>query len=183
MKLRILLILLALLLISPAQAAYWEDSPDLPVVCREDDSGCQILQMVMRGSFDFFDPADLLSGRVLSAALDSLCVVDDEDFAHFVDMFGVEEAVIRRYYYIALANCLWADIVTGSDPVSNEEHVLLLFLDPSTEENAQTQMDTIRSRMSDDSIDALAQAVGVPSDFVYYLIYSESWHDLDAGVF
>ena len=189
-KRSLLLLLVLAILAAPACAEnaispYWQPDPDHAITCVDDRGGCQVLQMVMTGSFDSYDPADNLSGRILSAALPMLCAVDDADFAHFVRYFDVNEGSLRRNYYIALANCLWADIDLGLDPGGNAaaaRRVLKLFLDPDSETDAQAQMDTIREQINDDVIDLMAQSIGTPPDFVRYLIFAENWRDAAAPI-
>ena len=82
--LRRLALLLAALLALPwaalAEDEYW-DAYDRPVVCCEDRTGCEVLQMVMMGSFAALQPTDSLTVRVMSAALPALCDVTDADFS------------------------------------------------------------------------------------------------------
>ena len=116
--LRRLALLLAALLALPWAAfagdEYW-DAYDRPVVCCEDRTGCEVLQMVMMGSFAALQPTDSLTVRVMSAALPALCDVTDADFSHFCEEFSVDEGTVRRLYYVAIANCLWADMLISPD--------------------------------------------------------------------
>ena len=97
--LRRLALLLAALLALPwaalAEDEYW-DAYDRPVVCCEDRTGCEVLQMVMMGSFAALQPTDSLTVRVMSAALPALCDVTDADFSHFCEEFSVDEGTVRR---------------------------------------------------------------------------------------
>lgn len=151
--LRRLALLLAALLTLPwvalAEDEYW-DAYGRPVVCCEDRTGCEVLQMVMMGSFAALQPTDSLTVRVMSAALPALCDVTDADFSHFCEEFSVDEGTVRRLYYVAMANCLWADMLISSDAggaAGAARRVLLLFLDPDSEENAEEQMEIIRAGM------------------------------------
>ena len=174
-KLWALCLIFALLCGGPA-LAYWE--PDRALECREDNRGCLVLQMVMTGSFAQFDPEDSLGGRMLSAALDSVCGVDEAQMEHFCEEFDTTPEEFLPYYYTAVGNCLWADILYGGDVDARTEsmhRVLLLFLNPGSVENAQEQMEAIRSRIQDDLILQMAQTTGVSEDFVRYLIFSGSW--------
>ena len=137
--LRRLALLLAALLALPwaalAEDEYW-DAYDRPVVCCEDRTGCEVLQMVMMGSFAALQPTDSLTVRVMSAALPALCDVTDADFSHFCEEFSVDEGTVRRLYYVAMANCLWADMRISPDAggaAGAARRVLLLFLDPDSE--------------------------------------------------
>ena len=116
--LRRLALLLAALLALPwaalAEDEYW-DAYGRPVVCCEDRTGCEVLQMVMMGSFAALQPTDSLTVRVMSAALPALCDVTDADFSHFCEEFSVDEGTVRRLYYVAMANCLWADMLISPD--------------------------------------------------------------------
>ena len=180
MKKALILLLALLSALSPASAEYWEDVTDRPFVCCDDRGGCQVLQMVMTGSFDGFDISDSLSVRVFSAALTRLCAVSEEDVAHFIKEFGVDEAVARRNYNVALGHCLWADILTF--PVLDDlratdaRRVLLLFLDPSSEPNGLEQMALIRASIDDALVNMLAEAASLPASFVEYLVYDSDWY-------
>jgi len=137
--------------------------------------------MVMLGTFDCFDADDGLNGRILSSALQKLSTVSGDDWAHFLDSFGTDEALLRTNYYIALANCLWADILYGA--TNNARHreitqVLLLFLDPEGHENADEQMASIREAISSELMAEMAETVGVPEDFIEHLIFSDNWRTL-----
>ena len=182
MNKRLLCILMAaLFLIRPAYAGYWESPPKEHLACTQNRAGCQVLQMVMLGTFDCFDQDDGLNGRILSSALQKLNAVNEDDRAHFIDSFGTDEAVLRTNYYIALANCLWADILYG--PTHNARHreitqVLLLFLDPESHENAAEQMEVIRTGISHELMTEMSETVGVPVDFIDHLIFSENWRTL-----
>lgn len=177
------LLLLALTLSLPARPApaeYWDDVAKRPVVCCDDRAGCQILQMVMMGSFVGFDPDDSLSVRVLSAALPRLCAITQEDIAHFIDEFDVPEEVIRRFHYIALGHGLWADIIASPTlddaRATDARRVLLVFLNPASEKNGLEQMALIRLGITDELIETLAQAAALPVGFVEYLIYDDDWY-------
>ena len=91
-------LLLAALLALPwaalAEDEYW-DAYDRPVVCCENRTGCEVLQMVMMGSFAALQPTDSLTVRVMSAALPALCDVTDADFSHFCEEFSVDEGTVR----------------------------------------------------------------------------------------
>lgn len=177
------LIALFLLLILPVPAAcaeYWDEDWLRPVVCCEDRIGCQVLQMVMMGSFDSIDPDNKLSIRVLSAAYPKLKSVSQDDISHFIEEFDVDEHVLRTDYYIALACCLWADILMGGseDPPEEEaRQVLLPFLDPSSDRTYGQQTGMIRSISNEEIYAKLAQRTGLKEDFIRYLIESEDWHD------
>jgi len=178
---RLTALFLLLALLTPAACAeYWDEDWLRPVVCCEDRFGCQVLQMVMMGSFDSIDPDNKLSIRVLSAAYPKLKSVTQDDFEHFMEEFDVDEQVLRTDYYIALACCLWADILMGKCMDAQEEEarqVLLLFLDPSSDTTAGQQTGMIRSIINDEIYAKIAQRTGLAKDFIRYLIESENWHD------
>jgi len=157
----------------PAAADYWPHDNSHAVACKEKRPGCQILQMVMMGCFDYAEAPDSLDERVLSAVLPQLRAVEDTEFEHFCGEFSVEEDVIRGYYYKALANCLLSDIHQNPDPGGDEtlvRRVLGLFLDPDSEENSAQQMESIRSEMTDDLAERMAKELGVPTEFIGRLI-------------
>ncbi len=180
MKKALILLLALLAALSTARAEYWEDITERPFVCCDDRSGCQVLQMVMIGSFDGFDVGDSLSVRVFSAALPRLSAVTEDDIEHFVEEYGVDEAVARRNYNVALGHCLWADILTfpeTDDARANEaRRVLLIFLDPSSEPNGLEQMAIIRANIDDALVCTLAEAASLPVNFVEYLVYDSDWY-------
>lgn len=183
MKKRIALLLALLLMLcgaACAERAYWPDT-SAPIVCLENTRGCQILQMIMMGCFDGMDPDDSLSTRVFAAAYPDLCALTQEDFDHFLSQFDEDADFLERCYYIALANCLWADIIV-SDYYGDERYVrrvLLLFLNPDAEQDADGQMEYIRSNTDENTIMKMAQVVGASEDFIEYLIYSDDWRSLD----
>ena len=178
---RLGLLLATLLALSwPALAAdeYW-DAYDRPVVCCEDRAGCEVLQMVMMGSFAATQPADSLTTRVMSAALPALCDVTDADFSHFCEEFSVDEGTVRRLYYAAMSNCLWADIRLSPDvdgAAGAARRVLLLFLDPESEEGAEEQMAIIREGVDAALIERMSAETGLPEDFIAYLMLGDDEH-------
>ena len=180
--LRRLALLLAALLALPwaalAEDEYW-DAYDRPVVCCEDRTGCEVLQMGMMGSFAALQPTDSLAVRVMSAALPALCDVTDADFSHFCEEFSVDEGTVRRLYYVAMANCLWADMRISPDvggAAGAARRVLLLFLDPDSEENAEEQMEIIRAGMDETLIERMSAETGLPADFIAYLMLGNDEH-------
>ena len=185
------ILLLTLLILSVALPAfadehhYWTAPEAHVLVCQEGLEGCKLLQMVMTGVFDSYDPEDTLNGRILAAALSKLCAVSDADFAHFLRYFTINEGTLRRCWYIALANCLWADIDLGVDPggtASAARRVLRLFLDPSSETDAAAQIAAIRSETDDAAIALIADPLALPHDFVRYLIFAEDWRSTTASI-
>lgn len=175
MKRIYMLALAACMLLSAASAhaEYWAGDVQRTVYCREAHPGCEVLQMVMMGSFAEVDETDRLSIRVMSAALAQLSAVTEEDVAHFHADFDVEEDVLRTNYYIALGNSLLSDILLDPGQEGQEEQVrrvLRLFLNPSAEWNAQLQMDVIRRQADQTLIDLMARTVNLPSEFIAYVI-------------
>lgn len=155
----------------PAQAEYWADQHT--VHCQEGYPGCEVLQMVMMGSFAEVDETDRLSNRVMSAALAQLSAVSEADMAHFLGVFDVEKNVLQENYYAALGNCLLADILLDPGQPGQEEQVrrvLRLFLRPEAEWNAQLQMDIIRNQADQTLIDLMAQTVKLPQAFIAHVI-------------
>lgn len=171
------LLLLVLLCSSSAVAEYWPHDSSHAVSCQSNQPGCQILQMVMMGCFDYVKMPDSLDKRVLSAVLPKLRTVDDAAFTHFCEEFSVEKPVILAHYYTALANCLFADIQLNPDPGGEEtlvRRVLALFLDPVSTADTQQEMQRIRSEMTDAVVQRMANQLGVPSGFIDYLIHAEA---------
>lgn len=177
MKRRIALCLTVCMLLftAPVSAAYWEDNAELKPHCTESNPACYVLQMVMMGGFDFFDPADPLTGRVLSAALPSLRSITEEDFAHFIGYFDVDEEMVYQYYYIALGNCLWAELRSAGRQATEEERLLLTLMEPAADEEAQAALAQLRAELSDEKQAAVAEAANVPLAFVNYLAGEENW--------
>lgn len=178
---RVMLIAMLLILLSSAALGeYWDEDWLRPVVCCEERLGCQVLQMVMMGSFDSIDPDNRLSIRVLSAAYPKLKGVSQDDLAHFMEEFDVDEQMLRKDYYIALACCLWADILMGEAEDAQEEEarqVLLPFLDPTADETNGQQNEMIRAIINEEIYVEFSQRTGLEADFIRYLIESENWHD------
>lgn len=182
MKRRLFAAILALtLLASCARAEYWSDITERPVVCCDGRTGCQLLQMVMMGTFADLNPHDGLETRVLSAVYPLLLEITEEEFAHFSDEFRVEPEVIRIAYYIALGNCLWADILTAAnveESAATARRILLLFLDPGNEKDARKQILTIRRALTPELIEQIADNAGLPKDFVEYVMTDDHWRSL-----
>ena len=172
-KICMLAMALAILFALPACAEYWTEEAQHTVYCQEGHPGCEVLQMVMMGSFGEFDGSDMLSIRVMSAALAQLSAVSEENMAHFHSYFEVEESVLRENYYRALGNCLLADILLDPGQAGQEEQVrriLRLFLDPDSQWDAQLQMDVIRKQADPALIELMAKAVGLPQEFIAHVI-------------
>ena len=172
MKRRLFIVVLIMTMFLPSAAAAndWETHS---IYCPDNKWGCRLLQMVMMGSFDDFQPDDALNVRLFSAAYPQLCILTEEDFDHFLLEFGEEEDDMRTRYYEALANCLWADILFQGIPRSrmgNEERVLMLFLDPAGEADSEAQCREISARITEDILEQLADAVQAPLAFVQWLI-------------
>lgn len=176
MKYRMLRVIAALMILTlfPGLAeGYWDASHEIR--CREHRLNCRLLQTVLMGSFAAFDPEDAVSGRILSAAFPQLCQITDDDIRHFSEEFSEDEAAVRAHRNEALANCLWADIVSDSAPaghLSAAQRVLLLFLDPAGQPDAQRQMEVIRAAMTDAVRKRISDATGVPEDFILWLMGS-----------
>lgn len=173
MKTYLTLILIFICACGSACAEYW-DEPNVKLVeCCENRPGCHVLQTVMTGSFAQMDAENSLSVRVLSAALPRLAAVTEDDFRHFSEYFGVDIEVITYYYNIALANCLWADMIITpiADDIDeqNARTVLHLFIDPISE-NANEQMQAIRENCTPQMAQLLADSAHVPVGFVEYLL-------------
>lgn len=174
-----LLLAAALCLAGGARAEYWDAWAERPVVCCENRTGCEVLQMVMMGSFASLDTGDSLTVRVMAAALPALCDVTAADFAHFCDEFDQNEASVRALYYVAVGNCLRADIHSAPDASGASgaaRRVLLLFLEPESEPDAQEQMAVIRAGMTRELIDTMAEETGLPADFIAYLTLGDDEH-------
>lgn len=173
---RICLLMLAawmLLFAAAAHAEYWADDVQRALHCEQEHPGCEVLQMVMTGSFGRVDEGDKLSIRVMSAALAQLSAVSETDFEHFMSYADVDADVLRENYYIALGNCLLADILLDPGQEGQEEQVrrvLRLFLNPSAEWNAQLQMDVIRKQADQELIELMARTVALPPEFIAYVI-------------
>ena len=168
-------ICIMLFLFPPAlagESGYWEGSVSDNPVCAEGREGCLLLQTVMFGSFRDADTEDNLSRRVLSAALEPLASVSDDDIAHFCEEFGEDEPLVRSLYYDALGSCLLADILLNpaDGPAAVARTVLLVFLDPEAMDNGQSQMDSIRAELDEADCDIIAEASGMPAGFVRQLL-------------
>ena len=155
---------------------YWQ--ADGEMACSEDLPGCRLLQMVMSGSFDCIDPSDSVNVRVLAASWPLLRDIKADDFSHFCDEFDVDSKRLELAYRFALANCLWADILLeggAKERLSDARRVLLLFLDPSDEPDADAQEKAIRAALTDEIVTTIAERAGAPEDFVRWLIESGDW--------
>ena len=54
--------------------------------------------------------------------------------------------------------------------------MLLLFLDPDSEENAEEQMEIIRAGMDETLIERMSAETGLPADFIAYLMLGNDEH-------
>ena len=166
------LIVAALLMLpASAAAAVWDGGHEIG--CAWNRPNCRLLQMAMTGSFDDYDPEDALTGRVYASVYPMLCKVSEEDVAHCAGEFGEDAGQIRACLYRALRSCLWAYILTEKLPsgrMTAAERVLLLFIDPSSQEDAEAQMAQIRSGMTDEVLQSIAREVGAPAAFVRWLV-------------
>lgn len=163
-----------------AESPYWSADLAHAGSCKQSRQGCEVLQMVLMGRFAGFDRTDNLSRRVFSAVLPMLLAVTQEDFDHFCVEFNVSQERARELYYIAMGNCLWADILLAEDTEADgalaaARVVLLLFLDPGSSLYGQEQIATIRAEMDDADIAGIADTAGLPFEFVKYLMTSEDW--------
>ena len=162
---------LALSVAGWAEGEKW--SADRPVACPEGVPGCRLLQMVMMGSFDAADPEDAVLERVLACVYPRLAAVTEQDLAHFAGEFGEDAEAVRLRWYDAMAGCLRAEInfsgLPGSAP-DPARRVLMLFLSPGAEPEAEAQKAQIRAEMTDDALGILARAVEAPEAFVRYVI-------------
>ncbi len=141
--------------------------------CREDRAACVLLQMAMAGEFHLFDHEDMLYLRVCSASLSRLCAITQEDIRHYQEEFDQEEEDVTDAWYRAISDCLWADILYRQDcgrHIRDSERVLLLFLDPASEEGSGDQIRQIRERIGEDTITLIAEEVGVSPEYVSWLI-------------
>ena len=165
--------------IALCESPYWTEQEQKSSACKESRIGCQALQMVLYGHFSTLDTDDSLNLRVLSAVLPLLCSTDESDFEHFCAEFGVEYTTAQQLYYIALGNCLWADIlsaVTLDESQASARRILLLFLDPSSQTDGPAQIASIRKVMTEEDIRLIADTAALPYEFVYYLMHTPDWN-------
>lgn len=54
--------------------------------------------------------------------------------------------------------------------MTTAERVMLLFIDPSSQENAEFQMALIREEMTADVLNTIAESIGAPVGFVEWTI-------------
>lgn len=150
---------------------------DHMIACPEGRSGCMLLQTVMMGSFREFDPGDALTRRICSAIYPQLSAVTQDDLEHFCAEFNEDRQLVRELLYESLSNCLWAYILTEKAPDEKTAaawHVLLLFLDPSSEPDAETQMESIRNMLTEQTIGQITEAAGADLEFIRSLLIEES---------
>ena len=165
---------LVLLFAVSATGEGWDGGRE--IACAEDLPGCRLLQMVMAGSFDDYDPEDAVLGRVLACVYPMLGALTEADLDHFVGEFGQDADAVRARWYGALADCLWAYLETEALPearLSAAQRVLLLFLEPSGDARAEAQRAQIREEINGDVIARIAGDVAVPPDFVEWLVMGE----------
>ena len=142
------------------------------ISCPDNRPGCLLLQSVMMGSLDSFDPEDSLVCRVYSAMYPQMCSVSEEDLTHFCAEFDEEKQFVQASYYRALANCLHAMLLTQTAPdetTANAWRVLKLFLDPSCEPDGPAQLTQILEQLDAPVIQILADAAGTDTAFIEWL--------------
>lgn len=170
--------LVAALLWGAGLAEHWPATREIR--CGEGRPGCLLLQTVMMGSFEGYEPGDFVGGRVLSAAYPRLCAITEEDIRHFTAEFGEDESAVRERWYVALGNALWADILSERMPeggMKPAQRVLLLFLDPGSQPDAADQKAQIRAAMTDEALERIAGAAEAPIEFVRWLTGEDDWEN------
>ena len=150
---------------------YWSASHE--VRCKSHLQSCQLLQTVMMGSFAQFDPEDVVQRRVFSSVLSKLCQITESDLEHLENEFQEDDATVREYYYVALANCLWADMTfdrSKANQLNAAQRTILLFLDPSDQTDAEAQKKAIQEGMTQEVLVRIANMLNVSEDFIVWLI-------------
>lgn len=166
-------LLLALCLLAEPWLSQARGEGDAIYGCREDRAECLLLQMALAGGFDAYDPDDDLNQRVLACVYPRLCAVSDEDIRHCAAEQERAEAEVRLALYRALRNALWADLVCDRAPggrMDGAGRILLLFIDPTSQEDADYQMAQIRRNMTEAALEALAESANTSPAFVEWLI-------------
>ena len=169
-------LLLGLFLLGGSSALRAEDFwASHEVACPEERPGCLLLQMIRMGSFEQeVSQEDPVFSRVLSAAYPRLCKVTQEDFTHFLLEYPQEEMdEVEAAFERAFSACLLADIrsrIRSGEEMQAEERVLLLFLSPEEEKDAEEQQSYIRQNMTDEVLEKLAEAVNASLDYVRNLL-------------
>ncbi len=185
MKKRIILLLAALMLLAPVRADYWSVGHE--VKCKDGYVSCQVLQMVMMGSFAELDAADSLNVRVHAASLSRLNRLTDADKEHFMAEFCVQEAELTLCLHAAIGHCLWADILLDHSheemprEVQAARKVALLFLQPPKSPRDVEDRAIIRSEMTDDVLAEMARLLEVDAAFLEHIFYSEDWRDVTSA--
>ncbi len=181
MKKNLLLPLLAgilcILMAAAPQSLAEQSSVGDTISCREQKKACEVLQMIMAGQFDEWDPQDSLTVRVFAAACQSLCEVGEADFTHYLEEFGGDEAAVREKYFRTLSHCICAGFLmetAGSKKEEAARKVLLLFMDSSGEESVENEKTQIREQMTEETASSLSDLTGAPLDWVLWLLSEES---------
>lgn len=141
----------------------------------------QQLDDVMNGVYAT-EPADTASAQQLAPALSTLSAITSRQLSQYASQKGLAVEQVRNAYYKSLANALRAEIMIN--PASQEQYrniqvVLSLFLDQDTDEVSVTSRQAIRSSMTRDYANTIAQSYNLPTSFVEFIVMDENWDDDD----
>lgn len=161
---------LALMLLPSPMALAGDWSADREIRCRDNLPGCQMLQMVMSGSFEVPEPWEAVTERVLAAAWPRLTEITETDIAHFCAEFGEESDVARVQLNKAMASCLRA-FIQQDVRQTPQRKVLALFLDGSETSEAREARAEIRRDMTESVLSSIAEDIAAPEAFVRWILF------------
>lgn len=176
-KLAGLCALLALLAALPARAemtaldafhALLGDGPAVETAAQE------CLDAVMAGDYGAGGDADAIAQR-----LKALSAVTAGDLAAYASGHDLPVAQVRNAWYRALADALAAELAVNPENETRDRNalaILALFLEPDGDE---AEKQDIRSQMSPEKGERIAEQSALPRDFVEFVIMSDDWDDDD----
>lgn len=114
-------------------------------------------------------------------ALAELKSVTPDALLAFAAEYKLPLSMARYAYYVALAECLAAEIEQTSD-ITQTQRTLRLFLDmkdSAKDREANQERKAIRRALTEDEIIAYAAETGLPSGFLAWLLLDDEWYEGD----
>ena len=114
--------------------------------------------------------------------LETLCAISSKDLAAYASAHRLKVGQVRNAYYKALAASLKDQIAlnpAAEGQYKNVQTILSLFLESEDQSGAAAQRQAIRSAMSREYSQQMADEYQLPLAFVEFVIMNEDWDDDD----
>ena len=126
----------------------------------------------------------ILSGAYIGQAADlqALSAISAKDITAYASANGKKVGQVRNAYYKALAHALKEQIElnpASEAQYKNIQTILSLFLEAPDDVSAKTEKEAIRSAMSREYSQQIADQYQLPVAFVEFIIMNEDWDDDD----